>query len=165
MISPGTTLVGFYDDRLVALSVFIAILAAGAALDLAGRVTSARGMARRAWLGGGAFAMGVGIWSMHYIGMLAFHLPVPVLYNWPTVLISLLAAVLASWVSLFVVSRQTMRWPQAITGGPSAHKRLHSEVTSSARRCPHSRAVRFAPADRRPCRKNRRRNNAQPWAQ
>ena len=88
MISPGTALDGFYDDRLVTLSVFIAILAAGAALDLAGRVTSARGVARRAWLGGGAFAMGTGIWYMHYIGMLAFHLPVPVLYDWPTVLAS-----------------------------------------------------------------------------
>ena len=116
MISPDTALIGFYDDRLVALSVFIAILAAGAALDLAGRVTSAHGMARRAWLSGGAFAMGVGIWSMHYIGMVAFHLPVPVRYDWPTVLASLLAAVLASWVSLFVVSRRTMRWPQLVTG-------------------------------------------------
>src|SRR6202049_175379 len=99
MISPATALIGVYDDRIVALSVFIAILAAGAALDLAGRVTSAHGTARRVWLSGGAFAMGVGIWSMHYIGMLAFHLPVPVLYDWPTVLASLLAAVLASWVS------------------------------------------------------------------
>src|ERR1700682_2704506 len=111
MISPDTALIGFYDDRLVALSVFIAILAAGAALDLAGRVTSAHGMARRAWLGGGAFAMGVGIWSMHYIGMLAFHLPVPVRYDWPTVLASLLAAVLASDRALLGGSQKKMgRW-------------------------------------------------------
>ena len=47
--------------------------------------------------------MGLGIWSMHYIGMLAFSLPVPVLYDWPTVLLSLLAAVFASAVALFVV--------------------------------------------------------------
>ena len=71
------------------LSVVIAICASYAALDLAGRVTAARGTVRAVWLGGGASAMGLGIWSMHYIGMLAFSLPVPVPYDWPTVLASL----------------------------------------------------------------------------
>jgi NO-binding membrane sensor protein with MHYT domain len=84
-------MVGSYDFRLVALSVFIAILASYAALDLAGRVTSAHGGARLLWLSGGAVAMGIGIWSMHYIGILAFHLVTAVQYHWPTVLISLLA--------------------------------------------------------------------------
>ncbi len=105
-----------YDMRLVIVSVLIAILAAGAALDLAGRVTAARGMARCWWLAGGATAMGTGIWSMHFIGMLALRLPVLVLYDWPTVLISLLAAVLASWIALFVISRPMMTMPQAVTG-------------------------------------------------
>ena len=50
--------------------------------------------------------MGTGIWSMHYIGMLAFTLPIPVLYDWPTVLLSLLAAIFASAIALFVVSRR-----------------------------------------------------------
>jgi two-component system sensor histidine kinase/response regulator len=50
--------------------------------------------------------MGTGIWSMHYIGMLAFHLPIPVLYDWPTVLLSLLAAIFASAIPLLVVSRE-----------------------------------------------------------
>ena len=58
---------GSYDYRLVALSVLISVFASYAALDLAGRVTSARGAARRLWLGGGAVAMGTGIWSMHYV--------------------------------------------------------------------------------------------------
>ena len=52
--------------------------------------------------------MGMGVWAMHYIGMLAYHLPVPILYDWPTVLWSLLAAVLAAAVALFVVSRSKM---------------------------------------------------------
>jgi len=52
--------------------------------------------------------MGIGIWSMHYLGMLAFRLPVPVQYDWPTVLLSPLPAILASAVALFVVSRSTM---------------------------------------------------------
>src|SRR5882672_9549836 len=99
---------GSYDYRLVALSVLIAVLASYAALDLAARVTAARSRVRFAWLFGGATAMGTGIWSMHYIGMLAFSLPVPVLYDWPTVLVSLLAAVFTSAIALFVVSRQRM---------------------------------------------------------
>ncbi len=68
------------------------------------------------WLAGGATAMGVGIWSMHYIGMLAFSLPVLVLYDWPTVLLSLMAAVFAAAVALFVVSRKKMGWPRALAG-------------------------------------------------
>jgi Bacterial signalling protein N terminal repeat len=64
-----------YDYRLVVLSIFISILASYAALDLAGRATAARGRVRLAWLAGGACAMGMGIWSMHYIRMLAFGLP------------------------------------------------------------------------------------------
>jgi NO-binding membrane sensor protein with MHYT domain len=99
---------GSYDHRLVVLSVVIAVMASYVALDLAGRVTSARGLARYLWLNGGAMAMGIGIWSMHYVGMLAFRLPVPVRYDWPTVLLSLLAAIFASAVALFVVSRERM---------------------------------------------------------
>ena len=79
-------LAGFYDYRLVALSVLIAILASYAALDLGGRVTASCGRLRFFWLSGGAAAMGMGVWAMHYIGMLAYHLPVPILYDWPTVL-------------------------------------------------------------------------------
>jgi signal transduction histidine kinase len=107
---------GFYDDWLVALSIVIAILGAYAALDLSGRVTVTYGRARVAWLCGGAFAMGTGIWSMHYMGMEAFRLPVPVRYDWPTVLLSMVAAILASAVSLFVVSRKTLTTASAIAG-------------------------------------------------
>src|SRR5204862_2092372 len=99
---------GSYDYRLVILSVLIAICAAYAALDLAGRTTAAKGRLRLAWLAGGAIAMGLGIWSMHYIGMLAFSLPIPVLYDVPTVLLSLFAAMAASGIALFVVSRKSM---------------------------------------------------------
>src|SRR5580700_6023268 len=99
---------GSYDYSLVALSVCIAILASYAALDLGGRVTASRGTVRFTWLMGGSIAMGMGIWSMHYIGMLAYSLPVAVRYHWPTVLLSLVAAILASAVALVVVSRNKM---------------------------------------------------------
>jgi len=105
-----------YNYYLVVLSVVISTLASYAALDLAGRVTAARGRLRLAWLAGGACAMGIGIWSMHYIGMLAFRLPVAVFYDWPTVAASLLCAIFASGVALFVVSRPRMGLLQAGLG-------------------------------------------------
>jgi two-component system, sensor histidine kinase and response regulator len=116
MVSPDLALASSYDYRLVALSVVISVLASYAALDLAGRITSTSGSVRRLWLSGGAAAMGIGIWSMHYIGMLAFRLPIPVQYDWPTVMVSLCAAILASAIALFVVSRKTMGLSRAVVG-------------------------------------------------
>src|ERR1700716_1645665 len=112
----AVNLIGSYNYALVALSVLIAMFASYAALDLAGRITATGGWTRAVWLLGGAGAMGTGIWSMHYIGMLAFVLPVPVAYHWPTVLLSLLAAILASVVALGVVSRQKMGASRAVAG-------------------------------------------------
>src|SRR6266853_1289593 len=112
----AVNLIGSYNYALVALSVLIAMFASYAALDLAGRVTAAGGWTRAVWLLGGAGAMGTGIWSMHYIGMLAFILPIPVAYHWPTVLLSLFAAILASVVALGVVSRQQMSRFRALAG-------------------------------------------------
>ena len=60
--------------------------------------------------------MGIGIWAMHFKGMLAFRLPVPVEYHWPTVLASLLVAILASAVALYVASRRKMGLVEALTG-------------------------------------------------
>jgi PAS domain S-box-containing protein len=112
----AVNLIGSYNYALVALSVLIAMFASYAALDLAGRITATGGWTRAVWLLGGAGAMGTGIWSMHYLGMLAFVLPVPVAYHWPTVLLSLLAAILASVVALGVVSRQKMGASRAVAG-------------------------------------------------
>ncbi len=108
---------GAYDYRLVTLSVLLAILASYSALGLAARISAAREAVRPIWLTGGASSMGLGIWSMHYIGMLAYALPVPVLYDWPTVLLSLLAAILASGVALWVASRNEMTLVRSSVGG------------------------------------------------
>lgn len=107
---------GTYDYRMVLLSVVLALAASYAALDLAGRVTAAQGRARNLWLVGGAMAMGIGIWAMHYIGMLAFAMPMPILYDLPTVALSLVAAIGASVVALFIVSRPTMAVAPQIIG-------------------------------------------------
>jgi NO-binding membrane sensor protein with MHYT domain len=116
MISANAALSGSYDYGEVARSVLIAIAASYSALDLAGRVTAAIGRVRLAWLGGGATAMGVGIWAMHVKGMLAFRLPVAVEYHWPTLLASLLVAIFASAVALYVTSRHKMGWVNALAG-------------------------------------------------
>ncbi len=109
-------LVGSYDYRLVGLSILIAICASYSALGLGSRTAAGTGARRLAWLICGAVAMGFGIWSMHYVGMLAFTLPVPVLYDLPTVILSLLAAVFASAVALFVVSRHVVTATDAAFG-------------------------------------------------
>ncbi|MGB7865182.1 MAG: PAS domain-containing protein, partial [Candidatus Sulfotelmatobacter sp.] len=116
MISANAALSGSYDYGDVARSVLIAIAASYAALDLAGRVSVARGRVRLAWVSGGAFAMGIGIWEMHLKAMFAFHLPVPVAYHWPTALVACLVAILASAVALYVTSREKMSWLDALTG-------------------------------------------------
>jgi HPt (histidine-containing phosphotransfer) domain-containing protein len=78
---------GSYDHRLVALSVAIGMAASYAALDVGGHVSASRGSMRFLWLSGGGVVMGMGIWSMHYVGMLAYRLPVTVLDDWPTVFV------------------------------------------------------------------------------
>lgn len=107
---------GSYDYWLVALSLLVALVTSYAALDLAARVTAKHGFHRAMWLLGGAFAMGSGIWCMHYTGMLAFRLPIPVYYHVPTVVVSLLAAIVASGIALYVVSRQNMTPTQLVAG-------------------------------------------------
>jgi PAS domain S-box-containing protein len=99
-------LAGSWDYRLVALSIIISLLAAWVAVDLCWRVTNSRGTARMYWLTGAAVVMSLGIWSMHFVGMLAYLLPVPVWYHWPTVLGSWFAAVLAVAVALLRVGRE-----------------------------------------------------------
>src|SRR5437879_4570516 len=116
MIDATTPMVWSYSYQLVTLSILIAIFASYAALELAARITAAIGRVRSVWLAGGATAMGIGIWSMHYIGMLAFRLPIPVQYDWPTVLLSLVAAIVASGIALFVVSRREMGVIRAVLG-------------------------------------------------
>jgi diguanylate cyclase len=112
----GTPFVDLYDYRLVALSLFVAISASYAARDLGARITAARGLVRSGWLVGGATALGVGIRSMRFTGMLAFILPDPGAYHWPTVCLSLVATILASIVLLFVAIRKKIGLVHALTG-------------------------------------------------
>jgi diguanylate cyclase (GGDEF)-like protein len=93
------------DVRLICLSVAVAIFGSYAALDLAQRSRDSAGLRKRAWTGGAGITMGLGIWSMHFIGMLALGMRMPVSYNGVLVVLSLLAAVLGASVSLAAVVR------------------------------------------------------------
>jgi PAS domain S-box-containing protein len=116
MTSADLVLAGCYDYGAVALSVLIAVLGSYTALDLGERVTFAGAGSRLAWLMAGCVAMGIGTWSMHYTGMLAFRLPISVQYDWRTSLLSLLPSIFASAIALFVVSRPAMGWLHALGG-------------------------------------------------
>lgn len=108
---------GSYEPALVILSLLIAILAGYSTLDLAGRVAAARGAARIAWLAGGAFALGSGIWAMHFTGMLAHVLPFPVSYDLPTVILSLVIAVVIAWPALQISGGARLTPPRLLGGG------------------------------------------------
>ncbi|KAF2407134.1 diguanylate cyclase (GGDEF) domain-containing protein [Pseudomonas antarctica] len=98
-------LIGSYSPSLVVISLFVAILASYTALDLAGRIATATGSAVYVWMTGGALAMGVGVWSMHFIGMLALRLPFALGFDLGITALSLLIAVLSSGFALWLVSQ------------------------------------------------------------
>jgi diguanylate cyclase (GGDEF)-like protein len=102
-------LTGTYNPTLVLLSYLVAAIASYVALDMAGRINASRDpRTARGWLVGGACAMGTGIWSMHFIGMLAFRLPIPQGYDVLWTLYSLAIAIAGSAYALWLVSHQTL---------------------------------------------------------
>jgi len=109
-------LTGSYSSSLVLISLCVAILASYTALDLTGRIATAKGRAVYLWMGGGALAMGIGVWSMHFIGMLAFSLPIDLGYDLALTAFSLLIAVLSSGFALWLVSQPSLPWLQLAFG-------------------------------------------------
>jgi two-component system cell cycle sensor histidine kinase/response regulator CckA len=97
-----------HNPALVILSIVVACIASYAALQLAGRIVEARRI-RVPWLLGSAFTMGIGIWSMHFVAMLAFRLHIAVAYAVDLVVISALVAIAASLLAFMIVSRPAPR--------------------------------------------------------
>jgi signal transduction histidine kinase len=94
-----------HDSSLIVLSVLIAVFASYTALDLTNSVSASKGKIKWLWLSGGSLAMGVGIWSMHFIGMLAFNIPgLDIYYDVPLLLLSVGVAIVASALALFMAS-------------------------------------------------------------
>jgi PAS domain S-box-containing protein len=95
--------IGTYDPYLVALSIAVACLASYTALDLGSRISGSRQWARLAWVATAATAMGGGIWSMHFIGMLAFIMPMSVSYDVGQTLLSLVVAIGVTGFGFFMI--------------------------------------------------------------
>jgi len=114
-----TFLTPSYDLRVVAASFFIASFASFVALDLASRVAARDRRVARRWWASGALAMGTGLWSMHFVGMLAYTLAIPLGFTAAMTFVSWLAGVTVAAVALGVASRRDMRWPH-LAGGALA---------------------------------------------
>src|SRR6266478_4704237 len=117
-LDPRSAFVGTYDPTLVTLSIVVAALAAYAALGLAERIGAAdTALARRSWLAAGAVTMGIGVWAMHFLGMLAYRVPVRVSYDVWVTLASVAPAVLASGIMLHVISQPRISPGRLVLGG------------------------------------------------
>jgi diguanylate cyclase len=111
-----TYLSSSYDTWTVVASLLIATFASYVALDLAKRVrTPDRGVALGWWIGG-SIAMGTGIWCMHFVGMLAFSLPIDLGYTRALTLASWLAGVAVSAIALFVAGHGSLTWRRLVGG-------------------------------------------------
>src|ERR1700757_2413712 len=109
--------IGTYDPSLVALSFAVACLSSYAALDLGGRIRVSQGWARLAWLATAAIAMGGGIWSMHFIAMLAFLMPMPVSFDFGLTLLSLVVAIGVTGFGFFVIGTRQATELQLVLSG------------------------------------------------
>ncbi|MDB5097447.1 MAG: hypothetical protein JWM80_1868 [Cyanobacteria bacterium RYN_339] len=117
MLQAAPSLATSFDLPVVAFSWLLAAIASYTALELAARVAVSSGLARRAWLAAGAGAMGLGIWSMHFTGMQAFHVGVPVVYDAWTTMASLILAIAASGIAFLVVGQASLGPGGLLLGG------------------------------------------------
>jgi len=109
---------GEYNPFLVILSVVIASMAAYVALKISDRIKQTpTSKGKRGWGIAGAMAMGIGIWSMHFTGMLAYSLPVKIYYDPTVTLISVFPGIIASAVALYFLNAETIGFWRLNLGG------------------------------------------------
>ncbi|EQA6234807.1 putative bifunctional diguanylate cyclase/phosphodiesterase [Enterobacter hormaechei] len=109
-------LVSQYNQILVVISFVVAILAAYTALNMAARVAGSQGVAARVWLAGGGVSMGIGVWAMHFIGMLAMDLSMSMSYNAVLTVLSMVIAISSSMFALWLVSGEQLRLRRLLPG-------------------------------------------------
>lgn len=104
-----------HDPFLVLLAYLVACAGSFATLDMAERVAHAENLSsQRLWRWVGAGCLAGGIWAMHFIGMLAFQVPVDVHFQLPVTLLSLLIALLTSWLVMYTLSRPSLSFWQCL---------------------------------------------------
>jgi len=122
-LAPSALMMGDYDPYFVALSVAMAVLAAIGALQIAGVTQNSAGRLPRAGaIAAATFMLGAGIWSMHFIGMLAFRLCTEVSYRAGPTLVSMLPGLAAAFVAVLLMTRRN----------PSRYQRTASGVLIGA---------------------------------
>ncbi|EMG9894776.1 EAL domain-containing protein [Enterobacter hormaechei] len=109
-------LVSQYNQILVVISFIVAILAAYTALNMAARVAGSQGVAARVWLAGGGVSMGIGVWAMHFIGMLAMDLSMSMSYNATLTVLSMIIAISSSMFALWLVSGEQLHLRRLLPG-------------------------------------------------
>jgi PAS domain S-box-containing protein len=117
MADTGSVVFAAHDPMLVALSIVISIAGAYVTRGLAERSEESRGREWLMWLAAAAVGDGISTWSMHYTGKLALRLPVPLLFDWRLVVLSLWVSIAGSALSLWIIGRKPIRWPQVVAGG------------------------------------------------
>ncbi|MGI2297627.1 response regulator [Paenibacillus sp. GXUN7292] len=108
---------GSHDMLLVVCSYIVAVIASYTVINLISLIKSRTGLSRLLWIGFGSAAMGMGIWSMHFVGMLAFSLPVPVAYDVLIVVLSVIVAIIAAFIALVIVSKPHLSASRLVAGG------------------------------------------------
>ncbi|ENH96247.1 diguanylate cyclase/phosphodiesterase with MHYT sensor [Gracilibacillus halophilus YIM-C55.5] len=106
-----------YNLYFVTLSVVIAMIASVLALSITGKISYAMGRGRIFWLVSGSIVMGLGVWSMHFIGMMAFRLPVSVSYHVMITIMSMLASVVSSFIAFYITMPQKVKRYRIVIGG------------------------------------------------
>ncbi|WP_160032650.1 bifunctional diguanylate cyclase/phosphodiesterase [Paenibacillus sp. An7] len=105
-----------YDHIFVFFSYVIAVFASYNVLNLAKTISSSRGKSYGLWLLYGAVVMGMGIWSMHFVGMLAVNFAIPVSYNFEIIIASVIVAIIASFIALYIVVHQKVSKRRLLAG-------------------------------------------------
>lgn len=108
---------GNYNDYIVGLSIAIAILASYSALNITSKISDANGKSKFFWLFGGAMVMGSGIWSMHFVGMLAMHMNMNVRYDVFLTIMSMLVSVVSSFIAFYITMPKNINWFKIAIGG------------------------------------------------
>lgn len=108
---------GTYNLSLVLLSIVVSVFASYSALNIAERVVFHKGRSRTVWIVVGSCVMGLGIWSMHFIGMLAFHYSFEVRYDSLLVIVSMVLPICAAFVALWLVTRNKITNLVVVLGG------------------------------------------------
>jgi diguanylate cyclase len=108
---------GHYNYYIVGLSIAIAILASYSALNITSKISDANGKSKFFWLIGGAMVMGSGIWSMHFVGMLAMHMNMNVRYDVFLTIMSMLVSVASSFIAFYITMPKNINWSKIAIGG------------------------------------------------